>query len=107
MGRGWKRARKLSTAPVPYPTTGLQTVEDAGRIGRAAQAHRRERAGMAIWQTAGGPVRAKVGTAWARYFPLGLPVARCVAMAARGGLLALYYMPYNKPSHQRCPSKAC
>ena len=27
MGRGWKRARKLSAAPVPYPTTVLQGVE--------------------------------------------------------------------------------
>ena len=27
MGRGWKRARKLSTAPVPYPTTLLQGAE--------------------------------------------------------------------------------
>jgi hypothetical protein len=24
MGRGWKRARKLSTAPVPYPTAVFQ-----------------------------------------------------------------------------------
>src|ERR1017187_8134077 len=27
MGRGWKRARKLSTAPVPYPTTGPALAE--------------------------------------------------------------------------------
>ena len=27
MGRGWKRARKLSTAPVPYPTIVLQGAE--------------------------------------------------------------------------------
>src|SRR5450759_1194315 len=25
MGRGWKRARKLSTAPVPFPTTIFQS----------------------------------------------------------------------------------
>ena len=36
-----------------------------------------------------------------------VPDAGCVAMAARGGFLALYYMLSNKPSHQRCPSKAC
>ena len=29
MGRGWKRARKLSTAPVPYPTTLLQVDQAA------------------------------------------------------------------------------
>ena len=27
MGRGWKRARTLSTAPVPYPTDLLQIAE--------------------------------------------------------------------------------
>mgnify|MGYP006902195370 CR=1 FL=1 len=27
MGRGWKRARKLSTAPVPYPTAVFQSIE--------------------------------------------------------------------------------
>ena len=29
MGRGWKRARKLSTAPVPYPTIVLQVDQTA------------------------------------------------------------------------------
>ena len=27
MGRGWKRARKLGTAPVPYPTAVVQSAE--------------------------------------------------------------------------------
>lgn len=27
MGRGWKRARNLSTAPVPYPTAVFQGAE--------------------------------------------------------------------------------
>jgi transposase len=30
MGRGWKRARKLSTAPVPYPTGRFEKSRDVG-----------------------------------------------------------------------------
>ena len=35
MGRGWKRARKLGTAPVPYPTTALRLVSELSSIALA------------------------------------------------------------------------
>ena len=28
MGRGWKRAEKIGTAPVPYPTVGRRFLEN-------------------------------------------------------------------------------
>ena len=36
MGRGWKRARKLSTAPVPYPTNRFAQLEKHPAIRRAS-----------------------------------------------------------------------
>ena len=41
MGRGWKRARKLRTAPVPYPTTVLQGPE-AGSEDQDLRRHQRK-----------------------------------------------------------------
>ena len=42
MGRGWKRARELSAAPVPYPTTFLQGAE-AKSQGEELRGHHRKR----------------------------------------------------------------
>src|SRR5215471_10046213 len=41
MGRGWRRARKLSTAPVPYPTAVFQGTQ-AKPYGEDLRRHQRE-----------------------------------------------------------------
>ena len=42
MGRGWKRAGKLSTAPVPYPTVVLQ-MDQAASANQGLLRNQRER----------------------------------------------------------------
>src|SRR3984957_9503251 len=80
---------------------GIQAPEDAGGVWRAAQARRSKCAGVALWQAIDCPAGAKTGTAWTGYFPLGLPAARSVEMAARGESLTLPCTHYNRRSSPR------
>src|SRR5580658_157743 len=80
---------------------GFQAPEDAGGVWCTAQARRSKCAGVALWQALDCPAGAKTGTAWTRYFPLGLSAARSVEMAARGESLTLPCTRSNRRSSPR------
>ena len=48
MGRGWKRARQLSTAPVPYPTIVFQ-VDQTAPTAQGILRHQRNAVKTEIW----------------------------------------------------------